>query len=214
MILLIDSSKSAPSPDLLLYLIEDGCNLKILYWLNFYLMLSIALMVCHFGCLIQFVKKNLLGNMRFSTERSSNELQTVAFEMLSKAISRAGSSSPVHIWRSILEVFRKTMDILALKPPVVEDSAMSRFYESFLCCLHLILIDPKCAVSGHVSVFVVVLRMLDSESSTINVTSSDSEFSDGDRSANDSGRVQNSRVRVAAITCIQVNLQNCLITLT
>lgn len=53
--------------------------------------------------------------------------------------------------------------------------------------------------------------MSDSESSTINVTSSDSEFSDGDGSANDSGRVQNSRVRVAAITCIQVNFQNCLI---
>jgi len=26
-----------------------------------------------------------------------------------------------------------------------------RFYESFMCCLHLILIDPKCAVSDHVS---------------------------------------------------------------
>lgn len=51
--------------------------------------------------------------------------------------------------------------------------------------------------------------MSDSESSTINVTSSDSEFSDGDGSANESGRVQNSRVRVAAITCIQVNSKSC-----
>ncbi|KAK7342809.1 hypothetical protein VNO80_25765 [Phaseolus coccineus] len=216
-------------------------------------------------------EKSTRINMRFSIERSSSELQTVAFEMLSEAISRAGSSLPVDIWRSILEVFRKTMDVLALKSPVVEDSVMSRFYESFLCCLHLILIDPKCAVSDHVSVFVAVLRMFlvyglsgrtlgtsllvghkekelnsmspkasrellkksdhgtyrpphlrkrdclnvkhgsvrhsqymsDSESSTINVMSSDSEFSDGDGSANDNGRVQNSRVRVAAITCIQ-----------
>ncbi|KAK8464273.1 hypothetical protein PHAVU_011G167550 [Phaseolus vulgaris] len=216
-------------------------------------------------------EKSTRINMRFSIERSSSELQTVAFEMLSEAISRAGSSLPVDIWRSILEVFRKTMDVLALKSPVVEDSVMSRFYESFLCCLHLILIDPKCAVLDHVSVFVAVLRMFlvyglsgrtlgtsllvghkekelnsmspkasrellkksdhgtyrpphlrkrdclnvkhgsvrhsqymsDSESSTINVTSSDSEFSDGDGSANDSGRVQSSRVRVAAITCIQ-----------
>lgn len=209
-------------------------------------------------------------NMRFSTGRSSSELQTVAFEMLSEAISRAGTSFPVDIWRSILEVFRKTMDVLALKTPVVEDSIMSRFYESFLCCLHLILMDPKCSVSDHASVFVAVLRMFliyglsgrtpgtcllvghekqqlnnimspkasreqpnksdrstyrpphlrkkdclnvkhnrarhsqymsDSESSTINVTSSDSEFSDGDGSEN--GRAQNSRVRVAAITCIQ-----------
>lgn len=44
-------------------------------------------------------------NMRFSTERSSSELQTVAFEMLGEAISRAGSSFPVDIWRSILEVY-------------------------------------------------------------------------------------------------------------
>ena len=47
--------------------------------------------------------------------------------------------------------------------------------------------------------------MSDSESSTVNVTSSDSEFSDGDGSAKESGRVQNSRVRVASITCIQVS---------
>ncbi|KHN19291.1 hypothetical protein glysoja_012211 [Glycine soja] len=170
-----------------------------------------------------------------------------------------------------LQAVRKTMDVLALKTPVVEDSVMSRFYESFLCCLHLILIDPKCSVSDHVSVFVAVLRMFlvygvsgrtsgllvgheekepnsmnpkanreqlnksdrgtyrpphlrkrdslnvklnrarhsqymsDSESSTVNVTSSDSEFSDGDGSAKESGRVQNSRVRVASITCIQVS---------
>lgn len=45
----------------------------------------------------------------------------------------------------------------------------------------------------------------DNESSTINVTSSDSDFSDGDSSAKESGRVQNSRVRVAAIICIEVN---------
>eukprot|EP00256_Glycine_max_P062543 XP_014632027.1 uncharacterized protein LOC100778359 isoform X4 [Glycine max] len=214
-------------------------------------------------------EKSTAISMRFPTERSSSELQTVAFEMLGEAISRAGPSFPVDIWRSILEVFRKTMDVLALKTPVVEDSVMSRFYESFLCCLHLILIDPKCSVSDHVSVFVAVLRMFlvygvsgrtsgllvgheekepnsmnpkanreqlnksdrgtyrpphlrkrdslnvklnrarhsqymsDSESSTVNVTSSDSEFSDGDGSAKESGRVQNSRVRVASITCIQ-----------
>ncbi|GAU22596.1 hypothetical protein TSUD_134960, partial [Trifolium subterraneum] len=66
-------------------------------------------------------------NMSFSTESSSSELQTIAFEMLSKAISRAGSSFPVDIWRSMLEVVRKTMDVMALKTPVVEDNAMSRY---------------------------------------------------------------------------------------
>ena len=47
-------------------------------------------------------------------------------------------------------------------------------------------------------------HILDNESSTVNVTSSDSDFSDGDGSATESGRVQNSRVRVAALICIQV----------
>ncbi|KAL2334265.1 hypothetical protein Fmac_015478 [Flemingia macrophylla] len=215
-------------------------------------------------------EKSTANNMGFSIERSCSELQTLAFEMLGEVISRAGASFPVDIWRSIFEVCRKTMDVLALKPLVVEDSVMSRFYESFLCCLHLILVDPKCSVSDHVSVFVAVLRMFliyglsgrtpstclpvghekelnntspkesreqqnksnhstyrpphlrkrdclnvkhnrvrhsqymsDSESSTIYVTSSDSEFSDGDGSVTGSGRVQNSRVRIAAITCIQ-----------
>jgi hypothetical protein len=44
-------------------------------------------------------------DMSFSTESSSSELQTVAFEMLSEAISRAGSSLPVDTWRSMLEVY-------------------------------------------------------------------------------------------------------------
>lgn len=45
----------------------------------------------------------------------------------------------------------------------------------------------------------------DSESSAINATSSDSDFSDGDGSANESARGQYSRVRVATIICMQVN---------
>ncbi|XP_058787252.1 uncharacterized protein LOC131661663 isoform X2 [Vicia villosa] len=209
-------------------------------------------------------------NMSFSTESSSSELQAVSFEMLGEAISRAGSSFPVDIWRAMFEVVRKTMDVMVLKTSVVEDNAMSRFYESFLNCLHLILMDAKCSVSEHVSVFVAVLRMFlnyglsgrtpstllvghtkknlnyaspkvhrdqlnksdnsvyrpphlrkkdcskvkpnratysqyisDSESSAINATSSDSDFSDGDGSANESARGKYSRVRVATIICMQ-----------
>ncbi|XP_019458388.1 PREDICTED: HEAT repeat-containing protein 6 isoform X1 [Lupinus angustifolius] len=216
-------------------------------------------------------EKSIEINTGLSTESSSSELQTIAFEMLGETISRAGSSFPVDIWRSIIEVVRKTMDVLALKSPVAEDNIMCRFYESFLGCLHLILIDPKCSVSDHVSVFVSVLRtfltygvssrssstslligheekglnikspqarleqvtrsdrvayrpphlrkkessnvkhnivwhsqnILDHESSTVNATSSDSDFSDGDGSTKESGRGQNSRIRVAAIICIQ-----------
>ncbi|OIW03035.1 hypothetical protein TanjilG_20963 [Lupinus angustifolius] len=219
-------------------------------------------------------EKSIEINTGLSTESSSSELQTIAFEMLGETISRAGSSFPVDIWRSIIEVVRKTMDVLALKSPVAEDNIMCRFYESFLGCLHLILIDPKCSVSDHVSVFVSVLRtfltygvssrssstslligheekglnikspqarleqvtrsdrvayrpphlrkkessnvkhnivwhsqnILDHESSTVNATSSDSDFSDGDGSTKESGRGQNSRIRVAAIICIQARM--------
>ncbi|KAI5406793.1 uncharacterized protein LOC127083430 isoform X3 [Lathyrus oleraceus] len=214
--------------------------------------------------------KFLLHVIVSSQESSSSELQAVSFEMLGEAISRAGSSFPVDIWRSMFEVVRKTMDVMVLKTSVVEDNAMSRFYESFLRCLHLILTDAKCSVSEHVSVFVAVLRMFlnyglsgrtpstllvgqtknnlnyispkvhrdqlnksdhsvyrpphlrkkdcsnvkpnratysqyisDSESSAINVTSSDSDFSDGDGSAKESARGQYSRVRVATIICMQ-----------
>ncbi|RYR63812.1 hypothetical protein Ahy_A04g021566 isoform A [Arachis hypogaea] len=210
-------------------------------------------------------------DMRLSIESSSCELQTVAFGMLSKAISRAGSSFSVDMWRSMIKVVRKTMDFLAQKSSFVEDNVMSRFYESFLGCLHLILTDSKCSVSDHVSVFVAVLQMFltyglcgltpstpvligrgekecnaespresweqvnrsnrtayrpphlrkrecskmklsrawdsqnmsDSESSAVNFTSSDSDFSDGDGSAKESGGTLNSRVRVAALICIQ-----------
>ncbi|CAI8597827.1 unnamed protein product [Vicia faba] len=214
--------------------------------------------------------KFLLHVIVSSQESSSSELQAVSFEMLGEAISRAGSSFPVDIWRSIFEVVRKTMDVMVLKTSVVEDNAMSRFYESFLSCLHLILTNAKCSVSEHVSVFVAVLQMFlnyglsgrtpstllvghtkknlnyvspkvhrdqlnqsdhsvyrpphlrkkdcsnvkpnramysqyisDSESSAINVTSSDSDFSDGDGSAKESARGKYSRVRVATIICMQ-----------
>ncbi|MED6221634.1 hypothetical protein PIB30_056687 [Stylosanthes scabra] len=43
----------------------------------------------------------------------------------------------------------------------------------------------------------------DSESSAVYLTSSDSDFSDGDGSAKESGRTMYSRVRVAALICIQ-----------
>ncbi|KAI4326769.1 hypothetical protein L6164_019306 [Bauhinia variegata] len=207
---------------------------------------------------------------KLSMDSSSWELQEVAYSMLGEAISRAGSSFPIHIWRSMIEVVRKTMDSLASKSPILEGNVMSRFYESVLHCLHLILTDSKCSVSDHVSVFVAVLRMFftygltsrtphtllidrgqkelntrsptaswehanksdhgpyrpphlrkkdcsnfelhgawhsqhisDSESSTANSISSDSDLSDSDGSIKDSTSLLTSRVRVAAIICIQ-----------
>ncbi|XP_028756041.1 HEAT repeat-containing protein 6-like isoform X1 [Neltuma alba] len=213
-------------------------------------------------------------SMRLPRDSSSWELLGVAFSMLGEVISRDGSSFPLDIWRSIIEVLRKMMDGMVSKIPIVEDIVMSRYYESLLHCLHLVLSDRKCSASDHVSVFVSVLRIFltygltgkiphtspligcekkhprtmspkaslgqgnnsnrgayrpphlrkkdcsnlkhnrawhphspdiveDNECSTSYVASSDSDFSDGDGPAKDSESVLNSKVRVAAIICIQ-----------
>lgn len=199
------------------------------------------------------------------------EVQTFAFTMLGETISRAGSSFPVDIWKSTIEVLRKVMDALAAHSLLEEDSVMSRFYLCLLHCLHLTLADRKCSLSDHVSGFVAALRMFfsyglssrtqftrpvigqkenelslaslkssleepkktdhipyrpphlrkrdgsnlkqngarasqglsDQESSTLDFTSSDSDYSDSDGSMKDTESIQKSKVRVAAIVCIQ-----------
>uniref|UniRef100_A0A2N9IEJ3 Integrase catalytic domain-containing protein n=1 Tax=Fagus sylvatica TaxID=28930 RepID=A0A2N9IEJ3_FAGSY len=199
------------------------------------------------------------------------EVQTVAFAMLGEIVSRDGSSIPVDVWKSMIEVFRKVMDFLASKSLLVEDNLMSRFYASLLHCLHLALKDPKCSLADHVTGFVAALRMFftyglesrtqhtypadgnqdkelrimskssleepkkvdhspyrpphlrkkdtsnmkqkkaqnpqsfsDQESSMVDFTSSDSDYSDSDGSVKETETVRNSKVRVAAIVCIQV----------
>ncbi|KAK8583569.1 hypothetical protein V6N12_067835 [Hibiscus sabdariffa] len=87
------------------------------------------------------------------------EIQTASFTMLGELYSRTGSSFPLDIWQSTIQVFRKMMDLLASKNLVVEDIIMSRFYASLLHCLHLVLMDPKGSISDHVSSFVASLRM-------------------------------------------------------
>ncbi|TYH58158.1 hypothetical protein ES332_D08G135000v1 [Gossypium tomentosum] len=87
------------------------------------------------------------------------EVLTASFTMLGELYSRSGSSFPVDIWQSTIQVFRKMMDLLASKNLVVEDIIMSRFYASLLHCLHLVLLDPKGSLSEHVSSFVASLRM-------------------------------------------------------
>lgn len=198
------------------------------------------------------------------------EVQTVAFAMLGEIVSRDGSSIPVDVWKSMIEVFRKVMDFLASKSLLVEDNLMSRFYASLLHCLHLALKDPKCSLADHVTGFVAALRMFftyglesrtqhtypadgnqdkelrimskssleepkkvdhspyrpphlrkkdtsnmkqkkaqnpqsfsDQESSMVDFTSSDSDYSDSDGSVKETETVRNSKVRVAAIVCIQ-----------
>ncbi|XWS38094.1 hypothetical protein CRYUN_Cryun19dG0101100 [Craigia yunnanensis] len=199
------------------------------------------------------------------------EVQTVAFTILGEVYSRTGSSFPVEMWQSTIQVLRKMMDLLASKNLVVEDIVMSRFYASLLHSLHLVLMDPKGSISEHVSSFVASLRMFfvygltsgpqlkcaalscrekefgslslkltseepkrtnntpyrpphfrkkesltmrqakaqdpqsssDHDSSMVDVTSSDSDYSDNDGSLKDINGSQFSKVRVSAIVCVQ-----------
>lgn len=199
------------------------------------------------------------------------EVLTASFTMLGELYSRSGSSFPVDIWQSTIQVFRKMMDLLASKNLVVEDIIMSRFYASLLHCLHLVLLDPKGSLSEHVSSFVASLRMFfvygltsgnqvicaavsskekefgsprlkltleepkqtnstpyrpphlrkkdnlntrqakaldpqsssDQISSMVDVTSSDSDYSDSDGSLKDINDSRCSKIRVSAIVCIQ-----------
>ncbi|KAH9774781.1 DUF4042 domain-containing protein [Citrus sinensis] len=194
------------------------------------------------------------------------EVQALSITMLGEAFSRAGSSLPVDIWQSTIEVLRKVIDVIASKSVLGEDSILSRFYSSLLNCLHVVLTDPKISLSDHVSGFVTALRLFfvygltsrpqftfpavghkevspnlpseepkkidhtpyrpphlrkkdrlnikqskpqdhrifsDDDSFTMNFMSSDSDYSDSDGSIKDTDSVQSSKVRVAALVCLQ-----------
>ncbi|KAH9718799.1 DUF4042 domain-containing protein [Citrus sinensis] len=194
------------------------------------------------------------------------EVLALSFTMLGEAFSRAGSSLPVDIWQSTIEVLRKVIDVIASKSVLGEDSILSRFYSSLLNCLHVVLTDPKISLSDHVSGFVTALRLFfvygltsspqftfpavghkevspnlpseepkkidhtpyrpphlrkkdrlnikqskpqdhrifsDDDSFTMNFMSSDSDYSDSDGSIKDTDSVQSSKVRVAALVCLQ-----------
>lgn len=87
------------------------------------------------------------------------DVQAVAFDLLSQAITSLGSYLPVDVWKSTIQVIRKLMDFWASTSLLVEDKVMSRYYLSLLRCLHLVIAEPKCSLSDHVSAFVVALRM-------------------------------------------------------
>ncbi|GAY57189.1 hypothetical protein CUMW_177510 [Citrus unshiu] len=195
------------------------------------------------------------------------EVLALSITMLGEAFSRAGSSLPVDIWQSTIEVLRKVIDVIASKSVLGEDSILSsRFYSSLLNCLHVVLTDPKISLSDHVSGFVTALRLFfvygltsspqftfpavghkevspnlpseepkkidhtpyrpphlrkkdrlnikqskpqdhrifsDDDSFTMNFMSSDSDYSDSDGSIKDTDSVQSSKVRVAALVCLQ-----------
>ncbi|XP_022762478.1 uncharacterized protein LOC111308416 [Durio zibethinus] len=81
------------------------------------------------------------------------EVQTVAFTILGEVYSRTGSSFPVDMWQSTIQVLRKVMDLLASKNLVVEDIVMLRclvLWHTCECFLFMALLaNPNsCAAIG------------------------------------------------------------------
>ncbi|XP_039123286.1 HEAT repeat-containing protein 6 isoform X1 [Dioscorea cayenensis subsp. rotundata] len=95
----------------------------------------------------------------YSTSKSLWEMQTIAYVLTGEALSKLGSSISANLWHCVLEGLRKAMDFLASKNLIIEDYVMSRFYATLLHCLHMILLDPKGSLSGHVAGFVSTLQM-------------------------------------------------------
>ncbi|KAK6115494.1 hypothetical protein DH2020_007763 [Rehmannia glutinosa] len=87
------------------------------------------------------------------------EILTIAFSMIGEAYSRVGSSLPVDIWQSTIEVLRKVMDIVASKSHLLEDNIIAMFYIELLHCLHLVLTEPRGYIAGHVAGFVAALKI-------------------------------------------------------
>ncbi|XP_047270781.1 uncharacterized protein LOC107856546 isoform X2 [Capsicum annuum] len=101
---------------------------------------------------------NSRGKKKLSGYNSLWEVETVAFTVIGELYSRFGSSLPVDTWQSTIEILRNILETVASKGLVKEDGATARFYTSLLHCLHLVLIDSKGPLSGHVAGFVVTLR--------------------------------------------------------
>ncbi|KAK9742007.1 hypothetical protein RND81_03G142900 [Saponaria officinalis] len=198
---------------------------------------------------------------RYVHQISLWKVQTTAFSMIDEAFSRVGSSLPIEIWQSVVEVLRKVMDALATKTSIVDDGALSRFYTSLLRCLHIVLINRKGSISDHLAAFIAALKMFlgyglnnssllpcrsdrdpapsshkfiptetgkkvvgayrpphlrrrktsleqpftqtssDHDSSPVEFSSSDSDYSDSDGALKEN--MHSCKARVAAITCIQ-----------
>ncbi|KAG1360788.1 putative HEAT repeat-containing protein 6 [Cocos nucifera] len=156
------------------------------------------------------------------------DMQIIAFSMIGDGLTQTRSSMPANLWQSVVEVLRKLMDFLALKNLIVENNVMSRFYTTLFNCLHLVLSEPKGSLSEHVAGFVATLQMffmygLPSRSSLPPVTTGskdksfssldmksgqlecrqNSDHSDSDGPVKEGDHYRSSKVRLAAIVCIQ-----------
>ncbi|KAF0900376.1 hypothetical protein E2562_031574 [Oryza meyeriana var. granulata] len=96
-----------------------------------------------------------------TNNKNSNiwDMEISAFSMIEDTLSKIASSLSEDLWQSVVEVLRKVMDFLTARNFIIESSIMSRFYTSFLRCLHSVLSDPKGPLSAHVPGFVANLQI-------------------------------------------------------
>ncbi|KAL5221950.1 hypothetical protein ABZP36_026663 [Zizania latifolia] len=87
------------------------------------------------------------------------DMEISAFSMVEDTLSKTASSLSEDLWQSVVEVLRKVMDFVTARNLIIESSIMSRFYTSFLRCLHSVLSDPKGPLSAHVPGFVANLQI-------------------------------------------------------
>ncbi|XP_044422554.1 HEAT repeat-containing protein 6 [Triticum aestivum] len=87
------------------------------------------------------------------------DMEISAFSMMEDILCKIASSMSEVLWQSVVEVLRKVMDSVTSRNLIIESSIMSRFYTSFLRCLHFVLSEPKASLSGHVAGFVANLQM-------------------------------------------------------
>lgn len=86
------------------------------------------------------------------------EVKKLALAIISDVYSRVGTSLPIDIWQSTIEVLRQVLDSFASVGLIAEGRMMPRFYYSVLHCLHLVTKDPKGSLAAHVSGFIVPLK--------------------------------------------------------
>uniref|UniRef100_A0ACD5ZV57 Uncharacterized protein n=1 Tax=Avena sativa TaxID=4498 RepID=A0ACD5ZV57_AVESA len=87
------------------------------------------------------------------------DMEISSFSMVEDILCKIASTISEDLWQSVVEVLRKVMDFVTARNLIIESSIMSRFYTSFLRCLHLVLSEPKGSLSGHVAGFVANLQM-------------------------------------------------------
>ncbi|CAD6342551.1 unnamed protein product [Miscanthus lutarioriparius] len=115
------------------------------------------------GCLAMLNKCHwhFFPNSGSVNSKNSNiwDMKISAFSMVEDILSKVASNMTENLWQSVIEVLRKVMDFVTARNLVIESSVMSRFYTSFLRCLHLVLADPKGPLLGHVAGFVANLQI-------------------------------------------------------